>query len=267
MAKSVRERSPTPGIVSIVVAGYTSIADRRAIDVRPLTILAGTNSSGKSSMMQPLLLLKQTLDATYDPGALLLNGPNVKFTNANQLFSNFLSCPVKKSFSLSVYVELRVGRTVRSRQGGAKDTVSIADVGFGVSQTLPVVVALLTAKPGQLVYIEQPELHLHPRAQVAMAQILCDAANRGVRVVIETHSSLILRGIQTQVARQTISPDLVMLHWFSRSEEDGATDIKSTLLDEDGAFGDWPEDFDDVILGSERAYLDAVEMHSYPYHE
>ena len=50
--------------------------------------------------------------------------------------------------------------------------VSIADVGFGVSQVLPVLVALIVAKPGQLVYLEQPELHLHPRAQVALAQEL-----------------------------------------------------------------------------------------------
>ena len=50
--------------------------------------------------------------------------------------------------------------------------VSIADVGFGVSQVLPVLVALIVAEPGRLVYLEQPELHLHPRAQVALAQVL-----------------------------------------------------------------------------------------------
>src|SRR5205823_4717511 len=68
------------------VGGFKSIADEQRIEIRPLTILAGANSSGKSSMMQPLLLLKQTLEATYDPGPLLLNGPNVKFTSADQLF-------------------------------------------------------------------------------------------------------------------------------------------------------------------------------------
>ena len=59
--------------------------------------------------------------------------------------------------------------------------VNITDVGFGVSQVLPVLVALIVdAKPGsQLVYLEQPELHLHPRAQVALAQVLADAAKRG----------------------------------------------------------------------------------------
>src|ERR1019366_5928412 len=51
----------------------------------PLTVLAGANSSGKSSIIQPLLLLKQTLEASYDPGPLLLTGPNVRFTSAEQL--------------------------------------------------------------------------------------------------------------------------------------------------------------------------------------
>src|SRR5438093_13697013 len=75
------------GITHLVVGGFKSIANEQRIEIRPLTILAGANSSGKSSMMQSLLLLKQTLEATYDPGPLLLDGPNVKFTSADQLLS------------------------------------------------------------------------------------------------------------------------------------------------------------------------------------
>lgn len=55
------------GITAIAIRGYKSLAEERLIEIRPLTILAGANSSGKSSAMQPLLLLKQTLEATYDP--------------------------------------------------------------------------------------------------------------------------------------------------------------------------------------------------------
>src|SRR5262245_11416068 len=76
---------PEQVLTSITVAGFKSIGPERSIEVRPLTILAGANSSGKSSIMQPLLLLKQTLEAPYDPGALLLNGPNVKFTRVEQM--------------------------------------------------------------------------------------------------------------------------------------------------------------------------------------
>ena len=74
-------------IVEITVAGFKSISDEQKIEIKPLTILAGPNSSGKSSMMQPALLLKQTLEAPFDAGPILLNGPNVKFTSADQLLS------------------------------------------------------------------------------------------------------------------------------------------------------------------------------------
>ena len=60
--------------------------------MRPLTILAGANNSGKSSIMQPLLMMKQTLEATYDPGPLKLDGPNAHFTSAEQ----FLSQPAER---------------------------------------------------------------------------------------------------------------------------------------------------------------------------
>jgi len=59
-------------ITAITVRGFKSLYTESCVEIRPLTILAGANSSGKSSIMQPLLLLKQTLEAPYDPGPLLL---------------------------------------------------------------------------------------------------------------------------------------------------------------------------------------------------
>ena len=156
-----------------------------------------------------------------------------------------------------ISIQLQVGRLLHDRVGET-DMVSVADMGFGVSQVLPVLVALIAANPGQLVYLEQPELHLHPRAQVALAQVLADAAKRGVRVVVETHSSLLLLGIQTLVAEGGLSPELVKLHWFTR-QEDGVTEVDSVDLDEAGTYGDWPVDFDDVDLGTQSRYLDAVD--------
>jgi len=155
-------------------------------------------------------------------------------------------------------VELLVSRFLHSNDNGLQDMVSIADVGFGVSQTLPVIVAIHAAKPGQLVYIEQPEIHLHPRAQYAMAEVLADAALQGKRLVVETHSSLLLLGIQTLVAEGKLAPEMVKLHWF-KLLDDGSTQITSADLDETGAFSDWPEDFATVTLDSESHYLDAAE--------
>ncbi|GAC1354289.1 MAG: hypothetical protein NVSMB38_32350 [Ktedonobacteraceae bacterium] len=155
-------------------------------------------------------------------------------------------------------VELRVNHFPHMKKSDSEDMVSIADVGLGVSQTLPVIVALHAAESDQLIYLEQPEIHLHPRAQSAMAEVLADAALQGKRLVVETHSSLLLLGIQTLVAEGKLPPELVKLHWFTL-QEDGSTKITSADLDETGAFGDWPEDFATVTLESEDRYLDAAQ--------
>ena len=87
MAK--QRTSKREGITAISVQDFKSLAEESRIEIRPLTILAGANSSGKSSMMQPLLLMKQTLEASYDPGPLLLDGPNAR--------SDAVVCPKGKS--------------------------------------------------------------------------------------------------------------------------------------------------------------------------
>jgi predicted ATPase len=76
-----------PSIISsIAVGNFKSIGSPAKLGIRPLTILAGANSSGKSSFMQPLLLLKQTLESQGDPdGALLLDGSNARFTSSEQI--------------------------------------------------------------------------------------------------------------------------------------------------------------------------------------
>lgn len=156
-------------------------------------------------------------------------------------------------------LELKVGRTATARQGGANDLVDIADVGFGVSQVLPVIVALAAAAPGQMVYVEQPELHLHPRAQLAVGRLLAEAASRGVCVVAETHSRLILRAVQIELARgELLKPDDVGLHWFSRDADTGESTVRLATVDDRGAFGDWPVDFSDVDAAADDDWLGLV---------
>jgi hypothetical protein len=157
-----------------------------------------------------------------------------------------------------VHIEVLVNRLPAQRKGTENDLISIADVGFGVSQVLPVVVALLLAEPGRLVYVEQPEIHLHPRAQVELAKLLVAAANRGVRVVAETHSDLLLLGIRRMIAEGRLNPASVKLHWFERGAN-GVTKVTSRDVDEAGAWGDWPEDFADVRLQEQMRYFREAE--------
>ncbi len=93
------------GITAITVGGYKSIRDETTIEIRPLTILAGANSSGKSSIMQPMLIMKQTLDVSYDPPRpLLLDGPHVKFTKFEQIIP-FDKCEEPHNISFGYEIE------------------------------------------------------------------------------------------------------------------------------------------------------------------
>lgn len=100
------------GITRITVQGYKSIVKEQSIEISPLTVLAGANSSGKSSMIQPLLLLKQTLVAPFDPGPLFIGGPNVEFTSANQFLT--LVGPQRSTRELVVAIEFDSRHTYRA---------------------------------------------------------------------------------------------------------------------------------------------------------
>jgi hypothetical protein len=157
-------------------------------------------------------------------------------------------------------LELRVGRTVESSRKPTRDTVNIADVGFGVSQALPILTALVAAVPGQIVYCEQPEIHLHPRAQKGVADMLAEAARRGVQVIVETHSEIILSRLQWHIAKpeERLVPGSVIAHWFERDPRTGVTKVRTNVPDETGAFGDWPVDFADVAAEVDQEYADAA---------
>src|ERR1039457_6241766 len=78
-----------PGITRIAVTGFKSLAARTDVEIRPLTVLAGANSSGKSSLMQPLLLMKQTFDnERIPPGPFWLRGEQIGFDSADQFLSS-----------------------------------------------------------------------------------------------------------------------------------------------------------------------------------
>jgi predicted ATPase len=433
---------PTRRLTAIELAGFKSAIDPVRVNFRDITILAGANSTGKSTIMQPPLLIKQTIEKPFDPGALAIDGPLVRFTNADQFFSRGTLNDTERRFTVAfedgtakvkftyarsaasgidlmemsfgrdhkeyswinglkldendeliiqalskvgfskrdgvdflrgeelrvtrdrvllvarftgrnastltalvgpiaspanaiadeirnlIYlpglrgnperhyvisaggpqypgnfndyvasiihlwgttadirlkslennlkllgltwrvttrtvddtrVEVRVGRLPAPVRGGARDMVNIADVGFGVSQTLPVLVALLAATRDQMVFVEQPELHLHPRAQVALADILIQAADQGVRLVIETHSSLLILALQAAIAEGRITPDRVSLNWFTR-DATGQTHVAEAQIGDDGSYGDWPEDFAATDLDLQDRYMTLVEQ-------
>ena len=116
--------------------------------------------------------------------------------------------------------------------------------GFGLTQVLPIVVAVLSASKDDLILIENPEVHLHPAGQALIGQFMGVAARAGLQMVVETHSDHVLNGVRRAVKSGHISSDQVAIHFFRpRSEE--LPQVVSPSLDETGNIDDWPEGFFD----------------------
>jgi len=121
------------------------------------------------------------------------------------------------------------------------------NVGFGLTYTLPIILALLSAVPNSLVAIENPEAHLHPRGQSRLGELISRAACNGVQVIFETHSDHVLNGLRLAVHHEQVNPADVALHFFcaAAADEGSRTLIVSPSIDSDGRIDQWPDGFFD----------------------
>ena len=135
-------------------------------------------------------------------------------------------------------------------------TTSLTDVGFGVSQVLPVLVLLYYVPEGSTVLMEQPEIHLHPAVQSGLADVMLNVANvRNVQIVVESHSEHLMRRLQRRVAEQTISSEDVKLYFVSSNR--GRAEVSDLLLNEWGEIENWPANFFGDEMGEIAAITEA----------
>lgn len=120
------------------------------------------------------------------------------------------------------------------------------NVGFGITQVLPIVVATLSANPDDIIIIENPEVHLHPAGQALMGEFLAEAAEHGPQILIETHSDHILNGVRRAARKKTISSKHINIHFFSTPSTDGPQ-IITPRINSEGDIDHWPEGFFDQI--------------------
>lgn len=131
---------------------------------------------------------------------------------------------------------------VKVRLGPESPYVSLADVGFGVSQVLPVVALCYFVPKGSIVILEQPEIHLHPAVQMRLADTLIDAVQRnGVQIVLESHSEHLLTRLQRRVAEGRLTPEEVRLYFCQFDGQQSV--VESLQMDEYGRISNWPSDF------------------------
>lgn len=133
--------------------------------------------------------------------------------------------------------------SLRLRSDPRSDFHRPQNVGFGITQLFPIVVAVLAAKPGEILLIENPEVHLHPRAQQHIGMLLSMVAASGVQLIVETHSDHVLNGIRLAVKNRRISKENVAMHFFS--QDAGTAQLQSPTIDGDGRLDSWPAGFFD----------------------
>ena len=135
---------------------------------------------------------------------------------------------------------------VRTKPGGSE--VLLTDVGFGISQILPVITLLYYVPEGSTVILEQPEIHLHPLAQAHLADLILNVSSaRRIQIILESHSEHLLLRIQRRVAEaRTPDPDIRMYFCDSPS---GTSELVPLELDLMGSIGNWPANFMGDALG------------------
>lgn len=153
-----------------------------------------------------------------------------------------------EDFSVNPISEQRQEYEVKVRTKGSKDWVDLPDAGFGISQVLPVLVQCFYAPAGSIILMEQPEIHLHPNAQSALADVMIDVINarengadRNIQIVIETHSEHFLRRLQRRIAEDSVSQEKVSAY-FANISKTPAT-LEPLQIDIFGNIQNWPENF------------------------
>lgn len=142
---------------------------------------------------------------------------------------------------------------------------NIMDVGFGISQVLPMLVLAHFVKPGTTIVAEQPEIHLHPRAQGGLAELMVEVAReRKVQFLVETHSEHLFRRLQTMIAEERFASDDCRLYFVDRDEH-GAPQLTRLEVDPYGRVRNWPKHFfGDAIGETERQTRRMIERAGQP---
>lgn len=170
---------------------------------------------------------------------------------------------VIESFQVRPTAAGRKDYEVKVKTRGGLTEVGLPDVGFGVSQVLPALVQAFYCPEGSIVWMEQPEIHLHPQVQAELADAFISAvrsyehgAPRSVQLIIETHSEHFLNRLQRRIAEEHIAPNEVAIY-FAKASPNGA-ELEELAVNEFGDITNWPDNFfgdemGDIVARTEAA--------------
>jgi AAA ATPase domain/Protein of unknown function (DUF3696) len=161
------------------------------------------------------------------------------------------------SFRIDPIAPNRKDYEIRLKKTQTSAEVLLPDVGFGVSQVLPVLVLCHYVPEGWTIILEQPELHLHPAAQSELADLLIEVVQeRKVQIIVESHSEHLLRRLQRRIAEEKFrASDAAFYFCEMQNGESKATPLEIT---DDGFIKNWPKDFFGDEMGDLAAMTEAA---------
>lgn len=168
-----------------------------------------------------------------------------------------------ESFEVKPIGEHRKEYEVLVQTKASPTKVNLPDVGFGVSQILPVVVQCFYALPHTTILLEQPEIHLHPAVQSTLADLFIETIqskengeDRAIQLIVESHSEHLLRRLQLRIAEGAIKPEDVALYWCKLGDDGSELEpLKTNLL---GDIENWPDNFFGDEMGEMARRLEAA---------
>ena len=189
----------------------------------------------------------------------LNRGPGKRLARFDEFIAQWLKeLGIIDSFAVKPVAEGRKEYEVLVKVHAKASEVKITDVGFGVSQVLPALVQAFYCPPNSTIWMEQPEIHLHPQVQAELADVFISATQarengkeRNVQLIVESHSEHFLNRLQLRVADGTVSPDDVAVYFCRRVGS--ATELEPLRLNIFGEIENWPENF----FGDEMADISA----------
>ncbi|MBW1616756.1 MAG: DUF3696 domain-containing protein, partial [Deltaproteobacteria bacterium] len=137
---------------------------------------------------------------------------------------------------------------------GGNNDVRPYHIGAGVSYITGIIISSLSAEPEDILIIENPEIHLHPKAQADLTEFLCFIANAGIQIIVESHSDHIFNGIRKAVAKKYINKNKTAIHFFeldneflSRNMEIEISDTGGIITYKKGLFDQFDDDLDELL--------------------
>ena len=213
------------------------IGPRRESDVRPMPYL----QSGDCGEWAGNVLLEASKSfPKVDEKRLIEKGDTVNFNIQVDRWMSYIFSEI------SIKTQPLTEQVCQVKLRGSKVTVNTPNTGFGYTYALPVVIDGLLARQGCLLIVENPEAHLHPRAQSNIGFFLGKMAAAGLQIVIETHSEHVVNGIRrAALSGFGLNPEDVNIYFFA-NDKDGCR-CSLIGIDEDGNLSDFPVDFFDQV--------------------